>query len=182
MTAGGLAGFDDYFDRGYRDVVADGGVSWFGFDEAGRIQMCLTQFVHRFEFRGTRLVSGMTGNVMAAQAYRTFFPAVALFRRMLSDTRDRRELDFVYGDPTPQACAISQAVKMDHVGNLDRLVLPIADARLTRHVGARIFSRAPSMFGDRTAPDVRCYLVSTRDLDVFEQPRGPSDRMLAHHP
>ena len=182
MAAGGLTAFGEYFDRGYRDVVADGGVSWFGFDEAGRLQMCLTQFVHRFQFGGTRLVAGMTGNVMAAEAYRTFFPAVSLFKRMLSDTRDRGEQDFVYGDPTPQACAISQVVKMDHVGNLDRLVLPIADARLTRHVGARILSRAPSMLGGKTAPDVRCYPAATREPSVFELPLGPNDRMLAYHP
>lgn len=182
MAAEGLTAFDDVFDRGYADVVADGGASWVGFDETGRIQLCLTQFVHRFRVGALCLQSGMTGNVMAAQAYRTFFPAVALFRRMLSDTEQRGELDFVYGDPTPQAYAISKVVKMDHVANLDRLVLPIADARFTKHVGARIFARAPSILGGRSAPDVRCDAAANCNVEDFDCARGPDDRLLARHP
>jgi len=182
MTADGIAEFEDFFDRGYPDAVADGGASWVAFDETGRIQLCLTQFVHHFQFRGADLRSGVTGNVVAARAYRTFFPAVALFRRMLSDTRDRGELDFVYGDPTPAASAVSRAVKMDHVGNLDRLVLPIADAGFTRGLGARLFSRAPMILGGRMAPSVRSYPAETCNLGTFDQPLGEECRVLARHP
>jgi hypothetical protein len=182
MSANGIEWFGNFFDRGYRALVADGGASWVGFDDADQIQMNLTQFVHGFQFHGAQLLTGTIGNVMVAQPYRTFFPAFALFRRMLSDTRDRGELDFVYGDPTPGATAISKAVKMDHVGNLDRLVLPIADATLARHVGARLFARAPFVLGDRTAPDVRCYPAASCDLEGVESPLGPDDRLVARHP
>jgi hypothetical protein len=181
MSANGIEWFGDFFDRGYRALVADGGASWVGLDDADRIQINLTQFVHEFQFRGMSLLAGTIGNVMAAPPYRTFFPAFALFRRMLSDTRDRAELDFVYGDPTPGAVAISKAVKMDHVGNLDRLVLPIADSTFARHLAARLFARAPFVLGDRTAPDVRCYPAAGCGLDGVESPLGPDDRLIPRH-
>lgn len=181
MTGHGHTAFTDFFDRGYRDAVAEGGASWVGFDDAGRIQISLTQFVHHFQFQGAHLRAGFTGNVMAAQSYRAFFPAFALFRRMLSDTRARGEIDFTYGDPTPQAVAISKAVKMEHVADLDRLVLPIGDPSIAKHVGARLFARAPFLLGGRIPPDVRWDVAASHDLREFEPPRGPHDRMIAHH-
>jgi len=181
MSANGIEWFADFFDRGYRALVADGGASWVGFDHADRLQMNLTQFVHEFQFRGTPLLAGTIGNVMVAPQYRTFFPAFALFRRMLSDTRDRAELDYVYGDPTPGATAVSQAVKMEQVGSLDRLVLPIADAALARHIAARLFACAPFVLGDRSAPDVRCYGAAGSDLQGLESPLGPDDRLVPRH-
>lgn len=182
MTANGIADFEDFFDRGYPDAVADGAASWVVFDETGRIQMCLTQFVHRFQFYGANLRCSVTGNVVAAKAYRTFFPALALFRRMLSDTRDRGELDFVYGDPTPAASAVCRAAKMDHVGNLDRLVLPIADASFTKNVGARLFSRAPMILGGRMAASVRFCPAEACNPGTFDEPLGEECRVLPRHP
>jgi hypothetical protein len=182
MTANGHDDFADFFDRGYHALVADGGASWVGFDGAGSIQMSLTQFVHEFQFRGARVRAGVTGNVMAAPPYRTFFPACALFRRMLSDMDDQHEVDLVYGDPSPQAVAICQAVKMQHIGNLDRLVLPIADAHVVRNIAARILSRAPLLLGGRIAPDFRCYPAAIRNLDEFEAPLGPHTCIVARHP
>lgn len=182
MTANGHGAFGEFFDRGYRAVVVDGGASWVGFDEAGRVQMSLTQFVHAFQFRAAPILAGAIGNVMVAQPYRTFFPAVALFKRMLSDSRDRGELDFVYGDPTPGASAISKVVKMEHVGNLDRLVLPIADGSFAKHIGARLFARAPAVLGGSTTPDVRCYRAADHTLDDFDAPLGPDDRLVSRHP
>lgn len=181
MTANGLTAFDDFFDRGYGGVVEDGGASWAAFDDTGRMQVCLTEFVHRFQFRGAQVLGGMTGNLMAAPAYRTFFPALALYKRMLSETQHRGELDFMYGDPTPQAYAISRAAKMHHVGNLDRLVLPIADGTLLKHIGARLFAHAPSMLGGRVASDVRSCSAATGHLDDFDSALGPPSRMLARH-
>jgi hypothetical protein len=181
MAANGLTAFADVFDRGYPAAVDDGGASWVAFDDTGRMQLCLTQFVHRFQFRGAQVLAGVTGNVVAAPAFRTFFPAVALFRRMVSETQSRGELDLEYGDPTPQACAISRAVKMEHVGNLDRLVLPVADGTLLKHVGARLFARAPSMLGGRVAGDVRSYLAASGHLEDLDSAMGPAGRMLPRH-
>jgi hypothetical protein len=181
MTANGIEWFGDFFDRGYRAVAADGGASWVGFDDAGRIQMSMTQFAHSFHFRGAQLLTGTIGNVMVEPSYRTFFPAFALFRRMLADTRDRGEIDFVYGDPTPGATAVSKAVKMEHVGNLDRLVLPIADANFIKNVGARSFALAPFVLGGRTASDVRYYPAASCDLDEIGASFGPDDRLIARH-
>jgi hypothetical protein len=181
MAANGLTAFDDVFDRGYSAAVDDGGASWVALDDAGRMQLCLTQFVHRFQFRGTQVLAGVTGNVVAAPAYRSFFPAVALFRRLVSDTQNRGELDFIYGDPTPQAAAVSQAVKMGQVASLDRLVLPVADGTLLKHVGARIFARAPLVLGGRVAPDVRSYPAASRDLKDFDSAVGPVGGMLPRH-
>ena len=181
MTANGLTAFDDFFDRGYGAVVEDGGASWVAFDDVGRMQLCLTEFVHRFQFRGAQVLGGMTGNLMAAPASRTFFPALALYRRMLSETQHRGELDFMYGDPMPQAYAISRAAKMDHIGNLDRLVLPVADRSLLKNVGARVFASAASMLGGRVTADVRSYAAASGCLEDFDSALGPAGRMLPRH-
>jgi hypothetical protein len=183
MTANGIPWFADFFDRGYRSLHAEGGASWVGFDDVGRLQMSLTQFVHAFEFGDKRLLASATGNVMVAEPYRTFFPAFSLFKRMLSDTRAGGEIDFVYGDPVPGASAVCRAAKMEQIGNLDRLVLPIADATLAKHVGARLLARAPLILGGRTAPDVRCYPAANySDLDELSPAAGADDRLVPRHP
>lgn len=182
MSGNGYAAFAEFFDRGYRAAVADGAASWIGFDDSGRVQMSMTQFMHRFQFGRTQLLASVTGNVMAAEAFRTFFPATALFRRMLSDTSEQGDVDLVFGDPTARARAVCQAVRMDHVGNLDRLVLPVADASFTRDIVARAFASVPLLLGGRSAPDVRCYPALNRDLREFESPLGPPDRVVPHHP
>ena len=182
MTEHGIPWFADFFDRGYHALVAEGGASWVGFDDADRIQMSMTQFMHRFQFGGASLLASATGNVMVAPPYRTLFPAVALFKRMLADTRDQGDVDFVYGDPTPGAVTVCKAVKMDHVGDLDRLVLPIADASFIKNLGARAFALAPFMLGGRSAPDVRCLPAATCDLGDLSSASGPDERLIAHHP
>ena len=181
MTEHGIPWFAEFFDRGYRTLTADGGASWVGFDDADRIQMSMTQFMHRFQFCGQPIRASATGNVMVAPLYRTFFPAVALFRRMLADSRDRGDVDFVYGDPTPGAVAVCKAVKMDHVGDLDRLVLPIADGSIPRHLGARIFALTPFVLGGRTAPDIRCFPAATCNPDDLSSALGPEERLIAGH-
>jgi hypothetical protein len=182
MTEHGIPWFADFFDRGYHALVEDGGASWVGFDDADRIQMSMTQFVHRFQFSGGPLLGSATGNVMVAPPYRTFFPAVALFRRMLADIRDQGDVDFVYGDPTPGAVTVCKAVKMDHVGDLDRLVIPIADAGFTKHLGARLFALAPFVLGGRTAPDIRCSAAANCNLGDLDHALGPDDRLIPRHP
>jgi hypothetical protein len=182
MAANSYAAFADLFDRGYRATVADGGASWVGFDGAGVIQMSVTQFVHRFEFRGTHLVAGVLGDLMVGLEYRTFFPALSLMRRMLRDTRERGELDFVYSDPNPGATAIATGAKLDHVGDLDRTVLPFADWRPPQHAAAWLYSTAMTLRAGPRAKDVRCYPAPSFDLTAFGRPFGPSDRILGHHP
>lgn len=182
MTEHGIPWFADFFDRGYHALVADGGASWVGFDDADRIQMSMTQFMHRFQFCGASILASATGNVMVAPPYRTLFPAVALFKRMLADTRQQGDVDFVYGDPTPGAVAVCKAVKMDHVGDLDRLVLPIADGSFAKNLGARAFALAPFVFGGRTAPDVRCFPAANYSLEHLSCASGPEERLIAHHP
>ena len=181
MKANGLAAFEDVFDRGYGAAVDDGAASWVAFDDAGRMQLCLTQFIHSFQFLGAQVLGSMTGHVMAAPSHRTFFPAVALFRGMLSESQHRSAVDFVYGDPTPQACAICRAVGMTHAGNLDRLVLPIADGTVAKNIGARLFACAPSILGGRKAADVRSYSAAPRYIEDFDAALGPSGRMLPRH-
>ena len=182
MAVNGNSWFAEVFDRGYAAAVTDGGASWVGLDSAGQVQMSLTQFVRRFRLGSARLTASVTGNVMAAEPYRTFFPAMALFRRMLSDTKHRGEVDFVYGDPTPRASAVCKAVGMAQVGSLDRLVLPIADTGFAKNVAARIFSVTPLLLGSRTAASVYCSPAANRDLGEFESAAGPDDRLLPHHP
>lgn len=141
MTSHGVAAFPRSFDDGYASAVRDGARSWIGVDQHGALQMNVTLFVHTFELDGQRVTGGMLGNMMVADEYRTFFPAVALLRQVVADARTEGELDFLYGDPGPKgAQAIFRGARMRLLGNLDRFVIPLRDERWHRSIGAAVYA------------------------------------------
>src|ERR1700675_2228230 len=87
--------FPAYFDRAYPDAVAVGARSWVGRDAGGRICAHAVQFPRRFWW-GRHLVRGaLLGNLMVAKAYRRFWPALALMRRVVQDLQQSGSVDFV---------------------------------------------------------------------------------------
>jgi hypothetical protein len=131
--------FPDFFDRGYRDAVADGGTSWVGRDERGRLCAYIARFPSTFLF-GDRIVrGGLLANVMVATAYRTFWPALALVRRVVNDSRQSASVDFLYTDPNESAASVLRAVGFRSVGVLRRFVLPLTDRRRSVDLGIWLY-------------------------------------------
>lgn len=131
--------FPAYFDRAYPDAVADGARSWVGRDAAGRICAHAVQFPRRFWW-GRHLVRGaLLGNLMVAKAYRRFWPALALMRRVVQDLKQSGSFDFVYGDPNEIARPVVQGAGLLPVGSLQRFVLPLADRRRAVALGIRAY-------------------------------------------
>ena len=137
MVANGHAEFPDFFDRGYPAAVRDGGATWLGLGGDGDICLSITRFTHSFTFAGRPLVIGMLGNLMASADMRTFFPAVAMVRRMLADTRAEGVIDLICTDGLPKAAAVFKGAGLRPVGHMDRFVFPVRDRRWHRDAAVR---------------------------------------------
>jgi len=173
--------FDAFFDRGYADVVDRGGASWLGFDSNGCVQMNVTLFRHDFEANGRTLAAGMLGNMMAAKEYRTFFPMIALIKQLMRDVQAEGKLDFLYTDPNPSATAIVKGTKLEHVGDMDRYVIPLGDQALPKHLAARAYSTSLRLrVAGRVAKIVE-HTSESFDPSPFLVPTGESTRVRPHH-
>ena len=182
MTVHGYHAFPAFFDRGYLAAVQDGSESWLGVDENGTVQMNVTAFVHQFTLDGTTVRGGMLGNMMAATQYRTFFPMVALLRRLVADLTASQSLDFVYGDPGPEtARAVFRGARITHVGDLDRFVLPIGDEKLWRAIGARLYCTILRARAGWRNSGVTGTLANSRQAGTHTLPDGPKSRLIPLH-
>jgi len=76
---------------------------------------------------------------MVATAYRRFWPALALMRRVVQDVKQAGAADFVYADPNESAQPVIQAAGVVPVGSLQRFVLPLADRRRAVALGIRLY-------------------------------------------
>ena len=173
--------FEAFFDRGYADVVDRGGASWLGFDSNGCVQMNVTLFRHDFEANGRTLAAGMLGNMMAAKEYRTFFPMIALIKQLMRDVQAEAKLDFLYTDPNPGATAIVKGTKLEHVGNMDRYVIPLGDEALPRHIAARAYSAGLRLRVRGPVARIVEHTSESFDPSPFLIPGGASARIRPHH-
>lgn len=158
--------FPDFFDRTYADAVADGASSWVGRDVQGAMCAHIAQFPRPFRL-GSRVVRGaLMANLMMAKEHRTLWPALALVRQTVKDSRDSGSLDFICGDPNEAAHAIVRAVGFRTVGMLRRFVLPLRDRRGPVNLGLRVY-RLYSRF--------RAHNMSLRATarPAAEMPAGP---------
>ncbi len=121
--------FPAFFERTYPDVVADGAASWVGRDEQGRIRAHIAQFPRPFRL-GQRMVRGsLLANLMVSKTHRTLWPALALVRQLVNDSRDTND----------GALAVLRAVGFRPVGALRRFVLPLTDQRRSVDLGIRLY-------------------------------------------
>jgi hypothetical protein len=119
--------FPEYFERAYPDAVADGATSWVGWDEHGRLCAHIAQFPRQFLLGRRPLQAALLANLMIATEHRTFWPALALARRVVKDVRASGAADFVYADPNDRAQAVLRAAGLQTIGALCRFVLPLND-------------------------------------------------------
>ena len=159
--------FPAFFDRTYSDAVADGGTSWIGRDEAGRLCAHIALFPRPVRLGQRVLNGGLLANLMVAKEHRTLWPALKLVRRMVGDTKASGDVDFLYGDPNEGALAILKAVGFRPAGALRRFVLPLADPRWGVDLALRLYHFFTRFWG--TGP----LLVAT-PRPARELPAGPA--------
>jgi len=169
FLAHGRKEFPEFFERAYRDAVADGATSWIARNEEGRLCAHVARFHHTFRY-GRRTVHGaLLGNLMVATAYRTFWPALRLVRQVIEDCRLSGSLDFLYADPNEPSAAILQRTRFRPVGTLRRFVLPLNDQRRGVALGIRLY-RLITRLPRRT---MRLTLTERRASDLRAAPEPP---------
>ena len=131
--------FPDYFERAYPDAVADGGTSWIGWDQHGRLCAHIAQFPREFSFNARRVQGALLANLMVASEYRTFWPALALARRAVKDLKEAGTADFIYADPNDRARPVLLAAGFREIGVLRRFVLPLTDGRRPINLALRLY-------------------------------------------
>src|SRR3989441_5815439 len=131
--------FRTYFGRVYGAGGGEGATSWVGGDERGRVWAYVAQSPRLF-LLGRRIVHGsLLANLMVATAYRSFWPGLALVRRVVKDLKQCSSVDFVYTDPNEPARAILERAGFRTVGPLRRLILPLTDRRRSVDLGIRLY-------------------------------------------
>ncbi len=121
--------FPEFFDRAYPAAAASGASSWIGSDGDGPPVLHIAVFRKHFALGGDTVVGGMLANLMAARSHRTFLPARALMRRVITDAKADGDFDFLYADPNTPASALLKTVGFEPVGTLRRFALPLGDRR-----------------------------------------------------
>jgi hypothetical protein len=174
--------FPEFFDRAYPSAVENGGNSWIGLGPDGRPLLHVAVFRVRFAFGDRILVGGLLANLMAARSHRTFIPALSLMRRAVADSRADGAIDFLYGDPNPQASGLLKRLDFSSVGTLRRFMLPLGDRRWYMDVAFRAYRailrlRAPWSRVVAVAHDAHRY-----DSDVLERPSGSAPAVRPFRP
>jgi hypothetical protein len=124
-------GFPHFFERVYRTLAAEGGMSWIATDEEGKVVMHVALFPRSFQGDGTAFRVGLLGDLIADVQYRDFWSPLKLFRRAIGDIRRDGRFDFLYTDPSPNSVAIVKAVGFSPLGELRRYVAPVNPLYLT---------------------------------------------------
>ena len=174
--------FPDFFDRTYPAAAAQGARSWVGRDGTGRVVMHIACVPRRFRFGTRDLVAGLLVNLMVAAEHRTFFPALTLVRRLITDARQDGGIDFLYADPNEGSAALLRGTRFTAVDRLQRFVLPLADERLLLDWAIRLSHRARRI--RHRAP--RGMVVTRRPARatprvVFSPPSGDGQHLSAYH-
>lgn len=120
----GRQDFAAFYDRVIEEPQASI-TSVIGRDEHGTLAAHVGWFPHRFIHAGRQLRAGLITNLLVAREQRTFFPAFALLRRLVSDARNAG-LDLLYGDPTPAAQAVLGSMRFQPLNMLTRFAFPVS--------------------------------------------------------
>ncbi|HMG17250.1 MAG TPA: hypothetical protein VK573_00890, partial [Gemmatimonadales bacterium] len=173
--------FPAFFDRTYADAVADGATSWIGRDAQGRLCAHIAQFPRPFRFVNGVVRGSLLANLMVAKEHRTLWPALALVRNLVNDSRTSGAVDFLYGDPNDVALAMLRAVGFRSVGALQRSVLPLSDGRAAVDLSLRLYHR----LGRFRVTTTSLVVTAQSAADIPDGPgvaSGPTDDILGLRP
>ncbi len=173
--------FPAFFDRTYADAVRDGASSWIGRDSEGRLCAHIAQFPRPFRYGGRVVRGSLLANLMVAKEHRTLWPALALARQLVKQSKESRSVDFLYGDPNDAALAVLRAVGFRSVGALQRSILPLRDVRPHVDLSIRLYHRL-ARFRVATTSLVMLAQHATDIPDGPDVAVGVSDDRLALRP
>lgn len=172
--------FPAWFDRAYPVAVRLGTTSWIAVDDAGRVRIHLAALPLRLDYRGSDVQGWLLSNLMADKDHRSFFPTVALARRVVADLKADGAA-FITTDPiNAGAMAVLRAAGLAQVGAHDRYVYLLGDRRwvvdtaMSVHLAARD-AISPHAWAESVPPtvaaewtqrhDTRLAAVAPRRLD-----------------
>jgi hypothetical protein len=182
FLADGHPEFPEFFDRAYPSAVRSGGKSWIGVDGEGSIVMHMARFPRRFTLGERAVRGGVLLNLMAAKSHRTFFPALTLMRQAIADSKDERDVDFLYGTPTPAGSALLKAAGFSTVGALQRFAFPLAGGRWYTDAAARVYRTMVRVRAWNTSAEAVEHAAQHFDADAFERPAGASPALRPFRP
>src|SRR3989442_10146053 len=173
FLAHGRPEFPAFMERAYAAAVQAGAKSWLGRDRDGRLVMHMACFPHRFTFGAQEVMGGHLVNGLVAQAYRTFFPVLALVRRAVEDAKALGTIDFLYSDSTKEGRAVLRALGFAAVGTLTRYVLPVADKSWLAYGAIRAFQACVRVANPgRSAGTLVSHAAAQFSPACFEAPQG----------
>jgi hypothetical protein len=174
--------FPEFFDRAYPSAVREGARSWIGLDSTGEIVLHMARFPRRFSLGDRTLVGGLLVNLMAAKSHRKTFPVLALLRRVIADSAADDSLDFLYGDPNPQAHSVLQIVGLTGIGSLERFAFPVAGGPWPADLGLRAYHWLRASTARRDSLTAMEHPADRFDLAPFVRPLGESSALRPFRP
>jgi hypothetical protein len=174
--------FPEFFDRAYPAAVRSGAKSWVGIDAEGRLVMHIARFPRWFTLSDRAVVGGVLLDLMAAKSRRTFFPALALLRQVIGDSKSEGDVDFLYGVPTGQAVALFKAAGFATVGCVQRFVFPLAGASWYTDAAARVYQTMLRVCAWSTSAAAVEHVTQHFDAAAFERPAGASSALRPLRP
>ncbi|HZI22514.1 MAG TPA: hypothetical protein VFD76_08340 [Gemmatimonadales bacterium] len=172
--------FPAFFDRAYGAAVRAGGTSWLARDGAGNLVMHVACFPRRFRFGARDIVGGLLMNAMAAEAYRSFFPARTLMRRARDDSA-AGGIDFLYTDPNDPARAVLEGSGFHRIGTLARHVLLVGDRRWLVDGAIRLLHAARARRMSNSGGRPAAAAAAQQSPAAFDAPWGDSPRLRPYY-
>jgi hypothetical protein len=164
--------FPAFFDRAYPSVVRDGGKSWIGFDDEGRVVAHIARFPRRFVLGKHTVVGGLLADLMTAKSHRTLFPGLMLVRQLTAQSQAEGDVDFLYGAPNDLASVLFKGTKFTTVGQLRRFVYPLAGTRWYTDAAVRVWHALLRIRDWRHRAELVEHSAGRFDAAAFERPPG----------
>ncbi len=171
----------EFFTRAYPGAVEEGAKAWIGLDDRGTVVMHASRFPHAFLAGGEKLTGGLIVNILVAKPYRTHHPARALFQRFIEDSREDREVDFLYTETTPRGANVLTAAGARIIGRIVRFVLPIRGKNKPIDLAVRMYCYARRLTIHPGRLKTVCHPAARFDASAFHAPQGNSDRLRGVH-
>lgn len=171
----------EFFARAYPGAVAEGAKAWIGLDADGRAVMHASRFPHPFITGGRRVTGGLIVNILVAKPYRTHHPARALFERFVADSRQDREVDFLYTETTDRGANVLKAAGARAIGRIGRFVLPIRGTRTPADLAIKAYHAVRRVGTGAGRVQAARHPAATFRSEPFDAPLGLSDRLRGIH-
>lgn len=181
FAAEGRADHEEFLERAYPGAVAEGAKAWIGTDAGGGVVMHAARFPHPFAYGDRRLTGGLIVNILVARAYRTHYPARALFQRFVSDSRADGETDFLYTETTPRGANVLEAAGARVIARVGRFVLPIRGTNPPADLAVRVYHAGRRIGTAARGLKSTNHSAGAFNSEPFDAPLGVSEDLRGVH-